>query len=557
MAEGGADVVRELLVRLGVIADTAEAKRFDISLKNIALSMGGLTGIAATVKGAIAGVVTATALAGDRVAKTSQKIGVEVEALQELEYAAGLSGVATTDLAVALKFLNVNIDKAASGGKEQAKAFAAMGVSVKNADGSLRTADDVLTDLAGKFEKMPDGPKKTAEAVDLFGRSGAAMIPMLNSGTEGIRQMREEAIALGVVMDKATTKASEAFNDELDRLHKSVTGVGNAVAERLLDPLTRVTEKVRRWVAENRELLAQRIERTFTVLGDAIDGVGTAFEVVWDWVTKVTDVLGGMENTLKIVAAVFVSIIGVQAVAAVASLTTAMAGMSAASLGPALIVAAVAGVLLILEDLYTYMQGGESQFGEFWGPFVTGANEVYDAFERLGDISLTDIIEGQWGNFKAFIVEGLDSLAETIQAWGGNVAQAIRERVLSFIKPVTDVIESIGAAFGAKLGGAATAAAELVGGGASSANAAQMGEESASSANAAQMVAGVTNSTTRNIGGDTTITSAPTINVTVTGGAGNGAGAAGQAADIARQVAGAVEKTNAVAMRQAALNYAP
>lgn len=534
------DVVRELLIRLGVIADTKQIEKFDSGLKAVATRMAGLTGIATAVQGAITGVVMATAAAGDKALKTSQKIGVEVEALQELQHAAGMSGVASDELAVALKFLNVNIDKAASGGKEQTATFAKMGVSFKNADGTIRGADAVLTDLASSFKAMSDGPQKTAKAVEIFGRAGASMIPMLNSGTAGIKQMREEARELGIVMNRQATKDSEDFNDELERLHKSVMGVGVLVASKLLKPLQNLAERFRRLVVANREMLAQRIERTFTMIGDGIVWMSDKIEMAYGVVTKFTDALGGLENTLKIVGVVFMASIGVQAVAAVAAFSKALMGLTLASATPALIVAAVAGVLLILEDLYTFIQGGESEFGEFWGPFVTGTNEVYDAFERLGDISLTDIIKGQWDNFKAYIVDGLDSLAETIESWGSGIATAIRDKVLSFVQPVMDTVTKLGNVFGAKLGGVATGLNNALGTG--------------GGAGAAGVVSAVTNNRTSTTGA--TVNNQPTINVTVNGGAG-APGASGQANALAQDIAGAVAKAQAASMRQAALNVTP
>ena len=63
--------------------------------------------------------------------------------------------------------------------------------------------------IADKFAVMKDGSEKTALALDLFGRAGAKLIPMLNEGSAGISELQEEARALGIVLGKEDLKAAE------------------------------------------------------------------------------------------------------------------------------------------------------------------------------------------------------------------------------------------------------------------------------------------------------------------------------------------------------------
>ena len=109
---------------------------------------------AASIKGVID--------AADNFSKLSQKSGVAVEALRELNYAASLSDVSTEALGNGLRKLSQNMAAAAGGGKDQAAAFAAIGVSVKSLDGSLKGADQVLKEVAAKFEDLR---KKNEEAL--------------------------------------------------------------------------------------------------------------------------------------------------------------------------------------------------------------------------------------------------------------------------------------------------------------------------------------------------------------------------------------------------------
>ena len=153
--------------------------------------------------------------------KLSQKTGVAVEDLSKLNYAAGLADVSTEALSVGLKKLNINISAAGNGSKEQAALFKALGISVKDAAGNLRSADSVLEDLADRFKASADGADKTAVAVALLGKNGADLVPLLNSGKGALRDMGEEAKKLGIVLGADFAKSAEEFNDNLHKLQIS------------------------------------------------------------------------------------------------------------------------------------------------------------------------------------------------------------------------------------------------------------------------------------------------------------------------------------------------
>lgn len=157
--------------------------------------------------------------------KLSQKTGVAVEDLSKLNYAAGLADVSTEALSVGLKKLNVNISAAGNGSKEQAALFKALGVSVKDAAGNMRSADRVFADLADVFAGSADGANKTAIAVALLGKAGADLIPLLNGGKSALKDLGDEAKKLGIVLGADFAKNAEEFNDNLHKLQLSGQGL--------------------------------------------------------------------------------------------------------------------------------------------------------------------------------------------------------------------------------------------------------------------------------------------------------------------------------------------
>lgn len=216
-------------------------------------SMSGLAGIGLSATAAAAAVgasVKAAADYGDELDNMSQRTGVAVEELSRLQYAAKLSDTSTEALAKGVGNLSKLMVGAANGGAESGKLFERFGISLRNADGTMRSTTEVLYDLSDVFTAMPDGPEKTALAMDFFGKKlGTELIPLLNQGSAGLRAMGDEAERLGLVLNAEQAKAAAEFNDNLDRLgqlSKSVAvSIGNALIPALNGMLGKLSDASR------------------------------------------------------------------------------------------------------------------------------------------------------------------------------------------------------------------------------------------------------------------------------------------------------------------------
>ena len=179
--------------------------------------------------------------AADQARKTAQSIGLTTESFTGLQFAASQSGVATTEFAGALTRLSRSLSDAATKGGIPADVFAQLGISVLDAEGNLRSADTVLSDLADTFQNMPNGVEKTAAAVELLGRSGARLIPLLNGGSEGIKALTDQAERLGLVISDEQAAASERFNDNIAAMGGASRGAANTIAGELLPTLNEMS----------------------------------------------------------------------------------------------------------------------------------------------------------------------------------------------------------------------------------------------------------------------------------------------------------------------------
>jgi hypothetical protein len=173
-------------------------------------------GVAASVS-AFANAIKDSIDYADGLNDLSQKVGLTVETLGGLEYAAKQSGADLDTVAKGAQKLAEKMADAAGGNAEAAAVFDRLGVSIQNTDGSLKPLDDTLLQLADRFAEYKDGPEKAAIAQEIFSKGGAALIPMLNSGGDALRAAIAEYQKYGGVTTE-TAQAADAFNDALEKV---------------------------------------------------------------------------------------------------------------------------------------------------------------------------------------------------------------------------------------------------------------------------------------------------------------------------------------------------
>lgn len=179
--------------------------------------------------------------AADKLDENAQKIGITASSLSTLQYAAKMSGLEIETLHTGLTKLSVKIAETNNVSSETGKVFKALGISTKDSMGAFRTVDSVLIDLADKFSQLPDGVQKTSLAVNIFGKSGAQLIPILNQGKNGIESLRAEARKLGLEINDNVAKAAGDFNDNLDRLKNAGIGLSNQVMTGLMPAMLSIS----------------------------------------------------------------------------------------------------------------------------------------------------------------------------------------------------------------------------------------------------------------------------------------------------------------------------
>jgi hypothetical protein len=286
-----------LIARIGV--DTAALRN------DLAQAKAQFEGFGGTVKGAlgaIAGTLAATFSvaafsawikgaidAADETNKLAQKVGLTVREVGGLQLAFRQAGLDTGQFEAAMG----RLAKSASEGNI---AFAAIGVNVRAADGTLKSTRQLLGETADQFAGMEDSAAKTALAMELFGKAGAALIPVLNLGAAGLAEFDAMAEQLGLTLDETTARNAERFNDTLDLIGQAGQGVARQLMAELLPTLNSVAAGMFDAVTKGDTLrkvaealgvafkglytIAAGLVTAFKTVGTALGGVGAAIAAV-------------------------------------------------------------------------------------------------------------------------------------------------------------------------------------------------------------------------------------------------------------------------------------
>ena len=216
--------------------------------------------------------VKSFAAAGDEVQKMSMRTGFSTEALSELKHAAELSGGSLGNLETGFKKMARFVDDAKTGLSTATDVMETMGITVADLAG-LRP-EEAFDKLTASLAAMEDPLAQQNAALELFGRSGTDLLPMLSRGAAGLREMREEAHELGLVFDQEAADSAAEFNDAMTRLTGSFNAIKFALAKEVTPGLTAFAGKLKdaltsvvTFAKENEELFKIMVTLTLGIGG--------------------------------------------------------------------------------------------------------------------------------------------------------------------------------------------------------------------------------------------------------------------------------------------------
>lgn len=218
---------------------------------------------------------------GDDFAKMSKRVGISVEDLSALAFAAERSGTSIQAIETGIRRFQRAATEASQGVKEYAETFERYNVAVTDNQGKVRATRELFLDVADVISQMTNETERAAVAQELFGRSGTALLPMFREGRDGIAALMEKAKELGIVWSQEDAEAAEEFKDRLSDLKAAFGGLTKEIGTVFMPVLTKAFDILAQFVSRTVQIVKTDTKKIFDVMMPIFSGGLTIlFELV-------------------------------------------------------------------------------------------------------------------------------------------------------------------------------------------------------------------------------------------------------------------------------------
>ena len=243
------------------------AKKAKSNVATVAKAFAGLA-----IGNSLKNMITQFADSTDAAGKFSTRIGISVEALSQLQFAAERSGVSARTLEMGLQRMTRRLAEAAATGKGEAvPALEALGLSADKM-AKLRPEQQFAV-LAKAFQDVGTQGEKVRLAMKLFDSEGVALLQTLDGGAEGLKEMADQADRLGITLSEKDTKAAADFNDAITNLKAGSKGFSKEIFANLGPQLTALATQL----GELLPLSARTFSQSFVLMQSTVTGAAGLF----------------------------------------------------------------------------------------------------------------------------------------------------------------------------------------------------------------------------------------------------------------------------------------
>jgi len=214
---------------------------------------------------------------GAAVSKIKRETGESAEEASKLIYAFEHYGLTSDDASKSLGILSKKLKGVedeetgvAEGGKSTAAILADIGVKATDATGNLLPMADIMPQIADYFKTLPDGVEKTGLAMQLFGRSGKDMIPILNQGSVGLEELGKQAEKMGVVLSEKNVADIKKYTFAQREMKAGIEGVKLQIGLALIPTLTKLTAGFVEVLPHIRALVSEGLEKLSAFMSTSV-----------------------------------------------------------------------------------------------------------------------------------------------------------------------------------------------------------------------------------------------------------------------------------------------
>lgn len=419
----------------GALSKAAGVPKFNKSIGSLAgslsdvgkesLKLGGmiLGGTTAGIAGMVALAKSTESFAGHLVDNV-KRIGFNVEAYQELQYAAKKSGVSTEDFDKSMQKMTRSLGEAKAGQGALYSFLNRTNPALLKQVIAAESNEEAFNVLTGALGGLKDASKQAAFANIVFGKSGANFTNLANSGADGIKGLRDEARALGILTEDQVMNA-DSLGDTMDALEQVFASIKNTIGASLIPVVKSMGEEFISFYKANKGELDKflkafqaNLPQIIESLKDAFFGLVEAIKVV----VNIFNFLGqnlGYANTIMLIIA---ATIGKGLV-----MSCLAAGKAFIGLGVAIMTTPigwiVGGIALVVGAIYM-----------LWKHWDSVVNFLKDSWKGIGLVLMAinpifGLIVGgllwvwkNWDKVFSFITDKVAKLKGILPSWlgGGN-----------------------------------------------------------------------------------------------------------------------------------------
>lgn len=335
---------------------------------------------------ALAGAVGDSGKYADEILTMSTKYGMSTDSLQEFSYMAEL---VDTDLGT----ITGSMTKLTKAMGSDSDVFAQLGVSIRNTDGSMRSADAVFLDVIDALGQMESGVERDNVAMELFGKSAQELNPLIEVGSEGIAAYAQEAHDMGAVLDEEALTSLGEMDDSFQRVEQAGTALKNTIGAALAPVITQIADAISKLSAWFQSLDPNMQQTIITIVG-LVAAIVPAIAVVAKIVT-----------TVQALSGVF----------------------SALSMGPAaLVVAAIAAIIAIGVTLYQHWDEICEWASDLWESIKETFNNIKEGIANAWT-SVKEKATEVWNNITSFLSETWTAIKTKVSETWNNIKEQTSE----------------------------------------------------------------------------------------------------------------------------------
>lgn len=274
------------------------------ALDGVKKALIGLTVVSAGATAGLIAMVVSAAHVGDEIGNTAPMLGLTVEEFQRYRYAANLASVSNEEFVGSTQILVRNIGDAIRGNTNMAISFRQVGISM--GDLKRLTTGEILRKMSDGLAHIPSQSRRVSLEMDLLGRSGARMGEFLSKGTKEMDRVMAEVEAFGL-FDKASAEQANQVGNSFIRLGSIFSGIKNEIAVGLFPIVKKIVDGVRGWILAHKDLIHSGIHTFVTTLSAVLEKTWTVVRRVAKAIDLAVMAMGGWRNTIKLFGVFFLA----------------------------------------------------------------------------------------------------------------------------------------------------------------------------------------------------------------------------------------------------------